>query len=110
VRTLSSDPSLPLLLPPLFLQTLGPASDLDWHLSHVDFPASARDGLGPIITPTGAPALHHLCIDPRVRVFEPLWTILPSSKAILPILCTIAPRHPFLLRSSLSGGAKMRPH
>lgn len=80
--------------------TLGPQSDIDWHLSHVEFPASAREGLGPIITPTGTPTLHHFLIDPRVRVFEPLWTVLPASKAILPLLWVIAPRHPFLLNSA----------
>ncbi|KAF0697738.1 hypothetical protein As57867_011547, partial [Aphanomyces stellatus] len=35
-----------------------------------------------------------------VRVFEPLWTVLPSSKAILPILNQLAPDNPYLLRSS----------
>ncbi|CAK4682512.1 hypothetical protein LEN26_010473 [Aphanomyces euteiches] len=35
-----------------------------------------------------------------IRVFEPLWTVLPSSKAILPILSQIAPSNPYLLRST----------
>ena len=30
-------------------------------------------------------------LDVRVCVFEPLWTVIPSSKAILPILCKIRP-------------------
>ncbi|CAK4127714.1 unnamed protein product [Aphanomyces euteiches] len=39
-------------------------------------------------------------LHPSMRVFEPLWTVLPSSKAILPILSQIAPSNPYLLRSS----------
>lgn len=35
-----------------------------------------------------------------VMVFEPLWTLIPSNKAILPILWTIYPDHPYLLKSS----------
>ncbi|OQS05110.1 bifunctional glutathionylspermidine amidase/glutathionylspermidine synthetase [Thraustotheca clavata] len=36
----------------------------------------------------------------QVRVFEPLWTVLPSSKAILPILSQLAPNNSYLLRAS----------
>ncbi|KAF0716886.1 hypothetical protein As57867_002606, partial [Aphanomyces stellatus] len=39
-------------------------------------------------------------LNTSVRVFEPLWTVLPSSKAILPILNQLAPDNPYLLRSS----------
>ncbi|RHY29841.1 hypothetical protein DYB32_004814 [Aphanomyces invadans] len=39
-------------------------------------------------------------LHPSVRVFEPLWTVLPSSKAILPILSQLAPDNPYLLRST----------
>jgi len=55
--------------------------------------------------PPGAPerpGLHHVLLDPRVRVFEPLWTVLPTSKAILAVLWQAHPGHPALLRSSFA--------
>jgi glutathionylspermidine amidase/synthetase len=33
-------------------------------------------------------------------VFEPLWTLIPSSKAILAVLWSLHPNHPYLLKSS----------
>jgi len=33
-------------------------------------------------------------------VFEPLWTLIPSNKAILPVLWSMFPHHPYLLESS----------
>ena len=33
-------------------------------------------------------------------VFEPLWTLIPSNKAILPVLWTLFPNHPLLLNSA----------
>ncbi|KDO23658.1 hypothetical protein SPRG_11106 [Saprolegnia parasitica CBS 223.65] len=44
--------------------------------------------------------LMDLLLDENVRVFEPLWTLLAGSKAILPILSTLYPTNPFLLKSS----------
>ncbi|KAF0714948.1 Aste57867_3631 [Aphanomyces stellatus] len=41
-----------------------------------------------------------ILLHPSVRVFEPLWTLLPSSKAILPVVSMLYPDHPYLLRSS----------
>ncbi|OQS00678.1 bifunctional glutathionylspermidine amidase/glutathionylspermidine synthetase [Achlya hypogyna] len=39
-------------------------------------------------------------LSPSIRVFEPLWTLIPSSKAILPVLNQLYPKHPLLLTSS----------
>lgn len=36
----------------------------------------------------------------QVMVFEPLWTLIPSNKAILPVLWTLFPNHPLLLEAS----------
>ena len=36
-----------------------------------------------------------------MRVFEPLWTLIPSNKAILPVLWQLFPGHPFLLETQL---------
>ena len=50
--------------------------------------------------PGTIPKLGHVLLDARTRVIEPLWTMLPSSKAILPVLWQLNPGHPYLLPSS----------
>lgn len=45
----------------------------------------------------GAPRLVDVLLRPDVMVFEPLWTLIPSNKAILPILWQLFPGHPYLL-------------
>ncbi|KAG9405451.1 hypothetical protein AC1031_003346 [Aphanomyces cochlioides] len=59
------------------------------------------------VTPKTHPRADHthlklidILLHPAIRIFEPLWTILPSSKAILPVLSQLYPNHPMLLRSS----------
>ncbi|RHZ16667.1 hypothetical protein DYB31_010115 [Aphanomyces astaci] len=49
---------------------------------------------------SGVVQVMDVMLHPSVRVFEPLWTVLPSSKAILPILTQLAPDNPYLLRST----------
>lgn len=46
------------------------------------------------------PRLVDILLNPAVRVFEPLWTVIPANKAILPILWKLYPQHPLLLDSS----------
>lgn len=36
-------------------------------------------------------------LRPEVMVFEPLWTVIPGNKAILPVLWSLFPHHPYLL-------------
>ena len=36
------------------------------------------------------------CSAPDTLVFEPLWTLITSNKAILPILWDMMPEHPYL--------------
>lgn len=38
-------------------------------------------------------------LKPEISVFEPLWTVIPSNKAILPILWSLFPHHPYLLNT-----------
>ncbi|MBK8974239.1 MAG: bifunctional glutathionylspermidine amidase/synthase [Hahellaceae bacterium] len=47
----------------------------------------------------GAPRLVDVLLDPEVMVFEPLWTLITSNKAMLPILWLLFPKHPYLLDS-----------
>lgn len=46
-----------------------------------------------------APRLIDVLFDPVVMVFEPLWTLIPSNKAILPVLWEMMPDHPYLLEA-----------
>ena len=45
------------------------------------------------------PRLADVLLHPNVMVYEPLWTLIPSNKAILPVLCQLFPAHPYLLDS-----------
>lgn len=47
-----------------------------------------------------APRLVDVLLRPEVMVFEPLWTLIPSNKAILPVLWMLYPDHPYLLKTS----------
>ena len=62
---------------------------------------------GPRRPAAAAPRLVDVLLGEGVRVLEPLWTIIPSSKAILPVLCALFPGHPYLLRSAFAPTAEM---
>ncbi len=47
-----------------------------------------------------APRLVDVLLRKDVMVYEPLWTLIPSNKAILPILWKLFPNHPYLLNTS----------
>ncbi len=46
-----------------------------------------------------SPRLVDVLLRPDIVVFEPFWTLIPSNKAILPVLWQIFPDHPYLLNS-----------
>ncbi len=48
------------------------------------------------------PRLVDALLGPEVLVYEPFWTLIPSNKAILPVLWMLYPDHPFLLESHFS--------
>lgn len=48
---------------------------------------------------TTPPRLVDVLLRKEVMVFEPLWTLIPSNKAILPILWLLYPNHPYLLNT-----------
>jgi len=48
------------------------------------------------------PRLVDVLLRKDVMVYEPLWTLIPSNKAILPVLWTLFPNHPYLLNSSFT--------
>lgn len=41
-------------------------------------------------------------LDKDIMVFEPLWSLIPSNKAILPVLWRLFPGHPLLLNASFT--------
>lgn len=45
------------------------------------------------------PRLADVLLHQNIMVFEPLWTLIPSNKAILPILWSLFPNHPYLLNT-----------
>jgi glutathionylspermidine amidase/synthetase len=49
---------------------------------------------------TGPPRLVDVLLRQDVMVYEPLWTLIPSNKAILPVLWELLAEYPHLLNSS----------
>ncbi|MFQ3248355.1 MAG: glutathionylspermidine amidase/synthetase [Glaciecola sp.] len=47
------------------------------------------------------PKLADVLLHKDIMVYEPMWTLIPSNKAILPVLWTLFPNHPWLLETSL---------
>ncbi|UJR31235.1 hypothetical protein I4U23_018737 [Adineta vaga] len=45
------------------------------------------------------PRLCEILLNDQIKVIEPLWKVIPSNKAILPVLWSMFPNHPHLLRS-----------
>ena len=54
------------------------------------------------------PRLVDVLLRPEVMVYEPLWTLIPSNKAILPVLSLLFPNHPYLLNSSFDVSGTLR--
>ncbi|MDP4984956.1 bifunctional glutathionylspermidine amidase/synthase [Pseudoalteromonas tunicata] len=44
--------------------------------------------------------LSDVLLRENIMVFEPLWSLIPSNKAILPVLWSLFPNHPLLLNSA----------
>lgn len=59
---------------------------------------------------TAAPRLMDVLLRPETMIFEPLWTLIPSNKAILPILWQLFPDHPYLLDSQFELTDALRRH
>lgn len=55
----------------------------------------------------GPPRLVDVLLRSDVMVYEPLWTLIPSNKAISPILWQLFPDYPYLLESSFKLSASL---
>lgn len=63
--------------------------------------ANQTDGTyEPLCKPGYSPQLSDVLLHKDIMVFEPMWSLIPSNKAILPVLWSLFPNHPFLLNSS----------
>jgi len=72
-----------------------------------DATPALRTGPGSSAAP---PRLVDVLLRPEVMVFEPFWTLIPSNKAILPILWQIFPDHPYLLHAGFELSDYLREH
>lgn len=57
---------------------------------------------------TGAPRLVDVLLRKEVMVYEPLWTLIPSNKVILPVLWDLFPNHPYLLNAQFTRTDELR--
>ena len=48
----------------------------------------------------GAPRLVDVLLRSEVMIYEPLWTLIPSNKSMLPVLWALFPHHPYLLNTA----------
>ncbi|MFB0912794.1 MAG: glutathionylspermidine synthase family protein, partial [Glaciecola sp.] len=55
----------------------------------------------PTVSAGHTPKLADVLLRKEIMVYEPMWTLIPSNKAILPILWALFPNHPWLLETSL---------
>ena len=56
----------------------------------------------------GRPRLVDVLLRNEVMVYEPLWTLIPSNKAILPVLWSLFPNHPLLLNTDFELTAELQ--
>lgn len=57
---------------------------------------------------TGPVRLVDVLLRSEVLVFEPLWTLVTSNKALLPILWSLFPNHPYLLSTAYEATDELR--
>lgn len=55
-----------------------------------------------------APRLVDVLLRREVMVFEPLWTLIPSNKAIMAVLWQLFPEHPYLLETQFGLNERLR--
>ena len=57
---------------------------------------------------TTKPQLVDVLLNSDVMVYEPLWSLIPSNKAILPVLWSLYPNNPYLLESQFELTARLK--
>ncbi|NCW74774.1 MAG: CHAP domain-containing protein, partial [Gammaproteobacteria bacterium] len=54
------------------------------------------------------PELVDVLLNSDVMVYEPLWSLIPSNKAILPVLWSLYPSNPYLLESQFELSSRLK--
>jgi len=57
---------------------------------------------------TRPPRLSDVLLNDSIMIYEPMWTLIPSNKAILPVLWSLFPNHPLLLNTSFELSDELR--
>ncbi|MCB1745730.1 MAG: bifunctional glutathionylspermidine amidase/synthase [Gammaproteobacteria bacterium] len=70
--------------------------------------AQALENYRPGTRHDAPPRLVDVLLRSEVMVFEPLWTLIPSNKAMLPVLWSLFPNHPYLLETAFELGDGLR--
>lgn len=52
--------------------------------------------------------LADVLLNDKIMIYEPMWTLIPSNKAILPVLWSLFPNHPLLLNTSFELSDELR--
>jgi glutathionylspermidine amidase/synthetase len=81
---------------------------LDQMRAECEADEAVERGYEPLWKGGGTPRLVDVLLRKDVMVFEPLWTLIPSNKAILPVLWTLFPNHPLLLNTSFELTAELQ--
>ena len=70
-----------------------------WETVFTDYQEAEKDQVLNRRVDGEQPRLCQILLNDQIRVIEPLWKVIPSNKAILPVLWSMFPNHPNLLRS-----------
>ena len=63
--------------------------------------SNQRDNIyEPVCKPGCSLLLSDVLLHKDIMIFEPMWSLIPSNKAILPVLWALFPHHPLLLNSA----------
>jgi trypanothione synthetase/amidase len=70
-----------------------------WETIFIDYIQAEKDGNLNRQVNGEHPCLSDILLNDAIKIIEPLWKVIPSNKAILPVLWSLYPNHPNLLRS-----------
>jgi len=70
-----------------------------WETIFSDYIQAEKDGVLNKSIDGEHPRLADVLLNDHIQVIEPLWKVIPSNKAILPVLWSMFPHHPNLLQT-----------
>tara|TARA_R110001583_G_scaffold25250_4_gene91550 strand:+ start:7743 stop:9650 length:1908 start_codon:yes stop_codon:yes gene_type:complete len=81
---------------------------LDEIREQIEKDANLTEPFEPRIKQGKTPLLADVLLNQHIMIFEPLWTLIPSNKAILPVLWSLFPNHPLLLQTEFELSAELQ--